>query len=77
MFLKLSGRKTQSAPLPVSPRSKLQNGKFQLDDVLGDSLLFCCFLDFLRASLCQENLAAVQTINAFRTSSGKLKVNAT
>ena len=58
--LKLSGKRSSSAPLPPSPRAKLNSGKLHLEDILVDPPLLAAFKDFLTATLCQENLAALQ-----------------
>ena len=64
-FLSRSG-KSQSAPLPVSPRTRLNSGKLTLEEVFADPVLLSAFRDYLAASLCEENLACFRTIAAFK-----------
>jgi hypothetical protein len=60
--------KSQSAPLPVSPRARLNSGKLTLEDVLADPVLLAFFSDYLLASLCEENLACFRAIATFKLS---------
>lgn len=66
MLAKLTLRKHASAPVPsVSPRSRFNDQTIALPDILGDPFLCATFKDFLIKSLAQENLLAVQAIEAF------------